>query len=154
MCRHSGETGVDAVEEGVGACRSWLVMPEHLAGDAGALCQVGNQARVPAAIRPFGSIFGMAKEKATITVDRAKLAEARALLGVPSASAAIDIALCELVQRLRRRHDVRAYMASPPTTEEQLLGHVAAADWRALADDTDWDLEWDSERSTDWPPGA
>ncbi len=34
-----------------------------------------------------------AKEKVTITVDRAKLSEARAVLGVSSASAAIDVAL-------------------------------------------------------------
>jgi Bacterial antitoxin of type II TA system, VapB len=66
----------------------------------------------------------MAKEKATITVDRAKLSEARALLGVSSASATIDVALSELI----RRHRVA-------------LGH-ACPDWSDLADDTDWDAEW------------
>jgi hypothetical protein len=41
----------------------------------------------------------MAREKATITVDREKLSEARAMLGVPSASAAIDVALSDLNPR-------------------------------------------------------
>ena len=87
----------------------------------------------------------MAKEKATITVDRAKLAEAQALLGASSASAAIDVALSELVRRHRVLHDVEAYTAVPPTAEEAALGHVHP-DWRDLADDTDWDAEWPEAR--------
>lgn len=83
----------------------------------------------------------MAKEKATITVDRARLSEAQAVLGAPSASAAIDIALSELVRRHRLLHDVRAYTGTPPTDEEAALGHVPT-DWGDLADDTDWDAEW------------
>lgn len=83
----------------------------------------------------------MAREKATITVDRAKLSEARAVLGVSSASAAIDVALSELIRRYRLLHDVRAYAGTPPTDEEVALGHVLP-DWSDLADDTDWDAEW------------
>jgi hypothetical protein len=83
----------------------------------------------------------MAKEKATITVDRAKLSEARALLGVSSASAAIDVALTELIRRRRVLNDVNAYARTPPTAEEIALGHVVP-DWSDLADDTDWDAEW------------
>ncbi len=83
----------------------------------------------------------MAKEKATITVDRAKLAEARAVLGVSSASAAIDVALTELLRRRRVLHDVEAYMGTPPTDEEVALGHVCP-DGVDLADDTDWDAQW------------
>ena len=83
----------------------------------------------------------MAKEKATITVDRAKLAEARAVLGVSSASAAIDVALTELLRRRRVLHDVEAYMGTPPTDEEVALGHVCP-DRGDLADDTDWDAQW------------
>ncbi len=83
----------------------------------------------------------MAKEKATITVDRAKLSEARALLGVTSASAAIDVALTELVHRRRVLSDVKAYAGTPPTAEEVALG-LATPDWHDLADDTDWDAEW------------
>ena len=83
----------------------------------------------------------MAKEKATITLDRAKLSEARALLGVSSASAAIDVALSELIRRHRVLNDVKAYTETPPTAEEIALS-LASPDWSALADDTDWDAEW------------
>lgn len=87
----------------------------------------------------------MAKEKATITVDREKLAQARAMLGVPSASAAIDVALSELIRRHRLRDDVRAYLRTPPSLEEATLASVPP-DWSDLADDTDWDLEWPKDR--------
>ena len=40
----------------------------------------------------------MAKEKATITLDRAKAAAARALLGVESTSEVIDMALDQLIE--------------------------------------------------------
>ena len=85
----------------------------------------------------------MAKEKATITVDRAKLTEARALLGVKSGSAAIDIALSELILRARLRRDIEAYTRVPTTDQEIALGDLPA-DWSDLADDTDWDAEWPS----------
>lgn len=87
----------------------------------------------------------MAKEKVTITVDRAKLSEARALLRVGSASAAIDIALSELVRRRRLRRDVEAYRNTPPTAEEMAVGE-AQPDWTDLADDTYWDAEWPVHR--------
>jgi Arc/MetJ family transcription regulator len=87
----------------------------------------------------------MAKEKATITVDRAKLAEARAVLGVSSASAAIDVALTELIRRARLRHDVEAYTKTPPTDEEVNLG-IIPPDWSDLADDTDWEAEWPDQK--------
>jgi hypothetical protein len=83
----------------------------------------------------------MAKEKATITVDRAKLSEARAVLGVSSASAAIDVALSQLLRRHRVLHDAKAYAETPPTGEEVGLGE-ASPDWRDLSDDTDWGAEW------------
>ena len=87
----------------------------------------------------------MAKEKATITVDREKLSEARAMLGAPSASAAIDIALSELIRRHRLRDDLRAYMEAPPTVEEAALASLPS-DWGDLTDDTDWELEWPEDR--------
>jgi hypothetical protein len=82
----------------------------------------------------------MAKEKVTITADCAKLAEARAVLGVGSSSAAIDIALSEVIRRARLRRDVEAYKAMPPTDEEAGVGD-ARPEWADLADDTDWDAE-------------
>lgn len=86
----------------------------------------------------------MAKEKATITVDRAKLSEARSMLGAPSASAAIDVALSELIRRHRILNDVKAYTDKPLTAAEAALGAVSP-DWSDLADDTDWDAEWPEE---------
>ncbi len=83
----------------------------------------------------------MAKEKATITVDRGKLSEARAVLGVSSASAAIDVALSELIRRHRVLNDVKVYTETPLTAEEVALG-VVPPDWHDLADDLDWDAEW------------
>ena len=83
----------------------------------------------------------MAKEKATITVDRAKLAEARALLGARSASAAIDIALSDVIRRARIRRDIEAYTKVPQTDDETALGETRQ-EWPDLADDTDWDAEW------------
>lgn len=87
----------------------------------------------------------MAKEKATITIDRAKLAEARALLGAGSASAAVDIAITEVIRRGRLRRDVEAYTAFPPTAEEVALGQVRP-DWAGLDDDTDWEADWPEDR--------
>ncbi len=79
----------------------------------------------------------MAREKATITVDRAKLALVRELTGSPSASAAIDVALGELIRLDRIRRDVAAYTAVPQSDEERAVARVAPS-WRDLADDTDW----------------
>ena len=103
--------------------------------------------RTPAHLRlpPVDSMFSMAKEKATITVDREKLSEARTMLGVTSASAAIDVALTELIRRIRLRSDLEAYARTPPTAEEAALG-VASPDWDDLADDTDWDSDWPEHR--------
>lgn len=83
----------------------------------------------------------MAKSKATITVDRAKLSQARDLLGASSASAAIDIALSYVIRRGHIRSDIEAYLRVPPTDEEIALGE-ARPEWADLADDTDWDAEW------------
>jgi len=87
----------------------------------------------------------MTRETATITVDRKKLSEARAMLGVPSASAAIDVALSELIRQHRLRNDVKAYAGTPPTAEEAALGG-SSPDRDDLADDTDWDAEWPENR--------
>jgi hypothetical protein len=87
----------------------------------------------------------MAKEKATITVDRAKLDEARAVLGAPTASAAIDAALTEVIARARLRRDLEAYARTRPNDEEAALADVRP-DWSDLADDTDWDAEWPAGR--------
>ena len=93
----------------------------------------------------MGSMFCMARDKATITVDRDKLSEARALLGAPSASAAIDVALSELIRRHRLRKDLEAYAATPPTSEEAGLA-LSSPEWDDLVDDVDWEAEWPEDR--------
>lgn len=80
----------------------------------------------------------MAKDKVTVTLDRAKVDEVRRLTGAPTTSAAIDLALSELISVDRLRRDVAAYVAEPPTDDEIALARLPV-DWRDLHDDTDWD---------------
>jgi hypothetical protein len=79
----------------------------------------------------------MAKEKATITLDRGKAAAARALLGVGSTSEAIDVALDQLIYSERLRADIAAYQRTPPTGDEVAL--ASFADAGSVGDDTDWE---------------
>ena len=89
----------------------------------------------------LGSISYLAREKATITVDREKRSEARAMLGAASASAAIDIARSQLIWRHRLRNDPTACLRTPPAAEKAALALIPP-EWGDLADDADWDLEW------------
>jgi hypothetical protein len=79
----------------------------------------------------------MAKEKATITLDRAKAAAAQALVGASSTSEVIDLALNQLIRTERLRGDIAAYRQEPPTADEASLALFAGTS--GLADDTDWD---------------
>ena len=87
----------------------------------------------------------MAKEKATITLDRSKVAAARELLGVGSTSEAIDVALDQLIRTERLRSDIAAYRRSPPTDGEVALASFREAD--GLDDDTDWDALYPDDLS-------
>jgi hypothetical protein len=78
----------------------------------------------------------MAKEKATITLDRAKAAAARALLGVDSTSEVIDVALDQLIRAARLRADIAAYQRLPPSQDEVQLASLG--DTSGIGDDTDW----------------
>lgn len=80
----------------------------------------------------------MAKEKATITVDRATVIEVQRLSGVSGTSAAIDLALREFIRAERIRRDVAAYRGTEVTAAEIALATVDH-DWSHLSDDTDWD---------------
>ena len=80
----------------------------------------------------------MARDKATITVDRAKLDRVRELTGAASASQAIDIALAELIRVDRVRRDIAAYRRQPSSDDEIALTH-RRPDWSDLDDDTDWE---------------
>ena len=85
----------------------------------------------------------MAKEKATITLDRAKAAEARAITGSRSTSEAIDLALDQLIRVGRLRADIAAYRQQPPTESEAELALLAGTS--GLADDTDWEALYADE---------
>ncbi len=78
----------------------------------------------------------MAKQKVTITLDRSKAEEARALLGAGSTSEVIDRALDRLIHAERLRRDIAAYRRVPPTEEEVALASLAAG---GLDDDADWE---------------
>lgn len=80
----------------------------------------------------------MAREKVTITADREKLAEVTRVTGALSTSAAVDLALDELLRLDRIRRDVAAYRSTPPTSEELALGLATPANVD-LADDTNWE---------------
>jgi hypothetical protein len=79
----------------------------------------------------------MAREKATITLDRGKAAAARALLGVGSTSEAIDVALDQLIHAERLRADIAAYQRVPPTQDEVAV--ESFGDTGGIGDDTDWE---------------
>lgn len=79
----------------------------------------------------------MAKEKATITLDRSKAAEARSLIGARSTSEVIELALDLLIRAERLRRDITAYRRVPPTESE--IEIALLADTATVADDTDWE---------------
>jgi hypothetical protein len=79
----------------------------------------------------------MGREKVTITLDRAKAADARSLTAAGSTSEAIDIALSWLIRVERLRRDIAAYRNRSPTSAELELALLS--DTGDLADTTDWD---------------
>jgi len=82
-------------------------------------------------------MIGMAKDKVTITLDRAKVSRARSLIGARSTSEVIDLALDRLIRAERLRADIAAYRRVPPTDAEAQL--AAVGDVSALGDETDWE---------------
>jgi hypothetical protein len=81
----------------------------------------------------------MAKEKVTVTLERAKLAEAQELIGSPSLSGTIDVALDRLIRAERLRQDVAAYTAQPASDDELALADIPVE--LDLGDDAvDYDL--------------
>jgi hypothetical protein len=87
----------------------------------------------------------MAREKATITVDREKLERARALIRVRTLSDAIDVALDRLIRAEQLRHDVAAYAREPLAAEElELAGLPLALDLGD--DDVDYGALYDDRR--------
>ena len=89
----------------------------------------------------------MPKVKATITIDRARVDEAQRLVGAPSTSATIDLALRALISAERLRRDVAAYSNTEATLEELALARMPI-NWSDLADDTDWEAVYSGGGST------
>lgn len=85
----------------------------------------------------------MAKQKVTITLDRAKADEARSLVGSTSTSEVVDVALDRLIRAERLRNDITAYRDLPPSDMDVVLALLA--DSSGLADDTDWEALYDDE---------
>lgn len=116
--------------------RTWKTHYDRLVmGTAGVRASAGRVAG-RGGVLPSGSIIAMAKEKATITLDRRKAEEARALVGAESTSAVVDVALDRLIRLERLRRDIGAYRAAPPTDDEVALADLAGG--ALLDDDTDW----------------
>jgi hypothetical protein len=66
----------------------------------------------------------MAREKATVTIDRDKLERARALIQVRTMSETIDVALDRLIRGEQLRLDVAAYAREPLTADELELANL------------------------------
>jgi len=81
----------------------------------------------------------MAKQKATVVLDRDKVETARGLIGGRSMSEVIDIALDRLIRAERLRHDVAAYANRPPTEEE-----LASGDLPVILDLGDTEVDYDA----------
>jgi hypothetical protein len=86
-----------------------------------------------------GSMHCMARQKATITVDRAKVATARTLIRAKSISDTIDAALDRLIRTEQLRRDVAAYTGKPLTEHE-----LVVADLPVELDLGDDDIDYDA----------
>lgn len=79
----------------------------------------------------------MARERATITVDRSKVRVAQHLIGAPPMAATVDFALDRLIQAEPLRSDVRVYQAASPMDCDREPAATGSFD---DLDDVDWDL--------------
>lgn len=86
----------------------------------------------------------MAREKATISLDRGKVEEARALVRGRSMSDVIELALDRLIRVERLRHDVAAYERQPLSTDESSVGDLPVG-LDLDDDDVDYDLWYGQE---------
>lgn len=66
----------------------------------------------------------MAKHKATITLDRNKVAKAAALIGLSKMSEVIDVALDRLIWTEELRSDLVAYAGQPLNEADLALGDL------------------------------
>lgn len=89
----------------------------------------------------------MAKTKVSVTLDPAKLAQARALVGAPTVSELVAVALDRLIAaELDGRH-VAGYLRHPPDEDEDSWAE-APRDPSAIADNVDWAALYGVEQSS------
>jgi hypothetical protein len=81
----------------------------------------------------------MARQKATVTLDRDKVEEARVLIGGQSMSEVIDVALDRLIRTERLRRDVEAYTRQPQGPAE-----LRVADLNVRFDLDDDEVDYDA----------
>lgn len=81
----------------------------------------------------------MARDKATITLDRAKVARAGALIGGGTMSGVIDLALDRVIRVEELRRDIAAYARSPVDGDD-----LTIADLPVEFDLGDDDIDYDS----------
>ncbi len=67
----------------------------------------------------------MARDKATITLDRAKVARAGSLIGEQTMSDVVDVALDRLIHAEELRRDIAAYTTTPLAGAELALVDLA-----------------------------
>jgi hypothetical protein len=87
----------------------------------------------------------MAREKATVTLDRRKADLARALIRARSISETIDVALDRLIRSAQLRHDVATY-ARVPLTKVELLVADLPVEFDLDDDDVDYDALYGKRR--------
>jgi hypothetical protein len=80
----------------------------------------------------------MARQKATVTLDRSKADVAKALIRAKSLSETIDVALDRLIHAEHLRHDVAAYRRAPLTDDELSIADLPV---RFDLDDDDVDYK-------------
>jgi hypothetical protein len=80
----------------------------------------------------------MARQKVTITLDRAKADAARALVDAASISETIDLALARLIRAEQLRRDVATYARQPLDASERTI-----ADLPVELDLDDADVDYD-----------
>ncbi len=79
----------------------------------------------------------MSKTKASVSLDPAKVAQARELLGSPTLSEVIDIALARLILGELERQHVAGYLRQPPDHDEDAWAEVERNP-SGITDDVDW----------------
>lgn len=82
---------------------------------------------------------GMARHKATITLDRDKVAKAASLIGERTMSEVVDVALDRLIAAEELRRDIAAYTRRPLGTDE-----LAVADLAVELDLADEDVDYEA----------